>query len=138
MNENKQMPHNCQDKTIQQLFEKQVERTPDNIAVGFKNQSLTYRELNNYANQLAHYIHQQYHQVNNDELQPDTIIALYLDRSLEMIIGILGVLKAGAAYVPIDPEWPQERIHHILNDTDTDLLLTQTHHESSVNTVIHP
>ena len=89
------------DKTLQQLFEAQVERTPENIAATFENQSLTYRELNAKANQLAHYLRAQYQLQQGEALPPDTLIAIAVERSLEMIIGILGILKAGAAYVPI-------------------------------------
>ena len=122
-----------QDKTIHQLFEEQVQQTPDNIAVIFDNQQLTYSELNQQANQLAYYIQKQY-QYN---LQPDTLIALCLDRSLDMIIAILGVLKAGAAYVPIDPEFPKERIRNILEDAHCDMILTQGHYETDLQTVTH-
>ncbi|WP_298776746.1 AMP-binding protein, partial [uncultured Shewanella sp.] len=101
-----------QDKTLQQLFEAQVEKTPDNIALVFSNnqfddEQLTYAELNARANQLAHHIRIQYQAQHNQPLAPDTLIALYLDRSLEMVISILAVLKAGGAYVPISPEYPQ-------------------------------
>ena len=61
------------------------------------------------------------------ELSPDTLIAICVERSLEMIIGILGILKAGAAYVPIDPDYPAQRLHYIIADTQTQVLLTQTH-----------
>jgi len=115
-----------EDKTIQQLFEEQVLRTPDNIAVVFEEQSLTYYELNCRANQLAHKIRNSYRQQTSIELRPDTLIALCLDRSLEMIVAILAVLKAGGAYVPLDPEYPDERIIYILQDTQTKLVLTQT------------
>ena len=85
---------------------------------------MTYEELNREANQLAHYIGRSYQERQCEELKPDTLIALCLERSLDMIIAILAVLKAGAAYVPIDPNSPLERTHHILNDTQTVLLLT--------------
>lgn len=116
------------DKTIQQLFEEQVQRTPDNIAVVFEEQSLTYQELNIRANQLAHKIRNSYKQQTGTELHPDTLIALCLDRSLEMIVAILAVLKAGGAYVPLDPEYPDDRISYTLEDTNTALVLTQTQH----------
>ena len=104
-------------KTIHQLFQEQAERTPDNIALVFENQQLTYKQLNEKSNQLAWYIRKQYKQKTKQELQPDTLIALCLNRSLEMVIGILAVLKAGGAYVPIDPNYPEERINYILEDT---------------------
>jgi len=115
------------DKTIHQLFEEQVEKTPDNIAVVFEDKQLTYKELNEKSNQLARYIRKQYKDWTEQELRPDTLIALCLDRSREMIIAILAVLKAGGAYVPIDPAYPNDRINYLLEDTATDIVLTQKH-----------
>ncbi|MDJ0728708.1 MAG: amino acid adenylation domain-containing protein [Crocosphaera sp.] len=109
-----------QDKTFVDLFEEQVKISPDNIALVFEQQSLTYQELNQKANQLAHYLQQHY------QIKPDTLIGICIDRSLEMIIGLLGVLKAGAAYVPIDPDYPEDRIRFILEDTEISVLLTQS------------
>ena len=106
------------DKSIHELFETQVEKSPDTIAVVFEDQQLTYRELNQRANQLAHYLRRQ-------GVQPDTLVALFMERSLEMVIGILGVLKAGGAYLPIDPDLPAERLQFLLQDTHVRLLLTQ-------------
>ena len=94
------------DKTITQLFEAQVDKTPNNIALVFEEESLTYRQLNNKANQLAHAIRAHYQENFPQVIKADTLIGLYLDRSLEMVISILGVLKAGGAYVPISPEYP--------------------------------
>ncbi|MEI8054865.1 MAG: amino acid adenylation domain-containing protein [bacterium] len=105
-------------KTIHQLFEEQVLKTPNNIAVVYENTKLTYQELNNKANQLAHYL------IQNYNIQPDDLIALYLDRSEQMIIAMLGVLKAGGAYVPIDLSYPDERVKYILNDTKAKAILT--------------
>ena len=107
-------------KTIHQLFEEQVERSPFNIAVVFKNKQLTYTEVNAKANQLSRYLRSITH------IEPDTLIALCLDKSLEMIIGIFGILKSGAAYVPIDFSYPDTRIKYILNDTKTFCLLTRS------------
>ena len=106
------------EKTIQELFEEQVERTPENIAVVYENQKLTYRELNQKANQLAHGL-------RSKGVGPDNIIGIMVERSLEMIIGILGVLKAGGAYLPIDPEYPEERTKFMLEDSKAAILLTQ-------------
>ncbi len=106
------------DKCIHQLFEEQVERTPDTVAVIFEEQELTYNELNCRANQLAHYL--QYLGV-----KPDELVGIFVERSLDMIIGILGILKAGGAYVPLDPEYPIERLNFILEDTQLKVLLTQ-------------
>ena len=113
------------DKTINELFEEQVEKSPGSIALVFEGQRLTYRELNKKSNQLARHIRARYQQKTNQALKPDTLIALCLDRSLEMVVGILGVMKAGGAYVPIDPTYPQERVDHILKDTRADLILSQ-------------
>ncbi len=121
------------DKTITQLFEEQVDKTPDNIALVFAEESLTYRQLNNKANQLAYAIRAHYQNNNSQDIKPDTLIGLYLDRSLEMVISILGVLKAGGAYVPISPEYPQLRAQYILGDTQTSLIITQPHYKQQLN-----
>lgn len=91
------------DKTIHQLFEEQVEKTPNHVAVIFEDKQLTYRELNEKANQLAHYLRRR-------GVEPDRLVGICLHRSFEMIIGILGILKAGGAYLPMDPDHPQKRI----------------------------
>ncbi|MCV9934596.1 amino acid adenylation domain-containing protein, partial [Flavobacterium sp. LS1R47] len=115
------------DKTIQELFENQIKKTPNNVALVYQGESLTYNQLNEKSNQLAHHIRALYKAKTQKELTPDTLIALCLERSLEMVIGILGVLKAGGAYVPIDPSLPQERIDYVLEDTQTELVLSQRH-----------
>lgn len=104
-------------KMIHQLFEEQVEKTPNQVAVIFEGEQLTYSELNTKANQLAHYLCQQ-------GIKPEMLIAIICERSLEMIIGILGILKAGGAYVPIDPSYPQERIQFMLEDANVSLTVT--------------
>ncbi len=106
------------DRCIHQLFEAQVERTPDAIAVVFEEKLLTYGHLNTRANQLAHYLQAL-------GVGPETLVGLCVERSLEMVVGILGVLKAGGAYVPLDPAYPQERLAFILQDTQAPVLLTQ-------------
>lgn len=98
------------DKTIIEIFEDQAVKTPENVAVIFENIKLTYKQLNEKANQLGNYLRQNYH------IQPDDLISIQLERSEEMIISILAILKSGAAYVPIDPEYPQERIKYIEQD----------------------
>ena len=118
-----------QHKTLHQVFQSQVEKTPNNIALVFENQQLSYRQLNEKANQLAHVICRQYQQHTNAALLPDTLIALYLDRSLEMVIAILAILKAGAAYVPISPQYPGPRTQFIVSDCKTQLILTQQHYQ---------
>ena len=113
------------DKTIITVFEEQVNKTPDAIAIVCEGKELSYRELNERSNQLARYIQAEYLYRTRRSITSDTFIALYLERSLEMVIGILGVLKAGAAYVPIDPSYPKERIDYILQDIKADLILVQ-------------
>ncbi len=108
------------DKTIVDLFEQQVKATPNNIAVVFQEESLTYVQLNEKANQLAHFLKNQYH------VQSDTLIGICIERSLEMVIGLLGILKAGGAYVPLDPNYPQQRLAWMLEDSCVSVLLTQT------------
>lgn len=107
-----------QDKCIHQLFEEQVEKTPDAVAIVFENEQLTYRELNQRANQLAHYLQKL-------GVQPEAPVCICVERSLEMIVGLLGILKAGGAYVPLDPGYPQERLEYIKQDVRSPLLLTQ-------------
>ncbi|NCS37561.1 MAG: amino acid adenylation domain-containing protein [Microcystis aeruginosa BS13-10] len=106
------------DKCIHQLFEEQVERTPDTVAVIFEEQELTYNELNCRANQLAHYL-------QSLGVKPDELVGICVERSLEMIVGLLGILKAGGAYVPLDPDYPLERISLMLEDAGLKVLLTQ-------------
>jgi len=115
------------DKTIYDLFEEQVDQNPSNIALVFEQEELTYHELNNKANQLARYIRKEYKHITNQELQADTLIPLCLERSMDMIIGILAVMKSGGAYVPMDPDYPTERFKHIIQDTDAKLIITQSH-----------
>ncbi|MCK4257388.1 MAG: amino acid adenylation domain-containing protein [Halanaerobiales bacterium] len=107
------------DKTVQMLFEEQAARIPDQIAICFDEDSLTYGELNQKANQLARILRKQ--GVKSDEL-----VAIMVDRSFEMIIGILSVLKAGGAYVPIDPEYPMSRIQFMLEDCNAKFLLNKS------------
>jgi len=107
------------DKCIHQLFEEQVERTPDAVAVVFEEQKLTYHELNCQANQLAHYL-------PTLGVRPEVLVGICVERSLEMIVGLLGILKAGGAYVPLDPNYPTERIAYMLEDSAVPVLLTQS------------
>jgi amino acid adenylation domain-containing protein len=103
---------------IHQLFEAQVEKTPDAVAVVFENQQLTYQELNKKANQLAHYLQKL-------GVKPDTLVGICMERSLEMVIGILAIMKAGGGYLPIDPSYPQERLAFMLTDAQLSFLLVQ-------------
>jgi len=106
------------DKCIHELFEEQVKRVPDNIAVVFKNKKITYRELNERANQLAR-------RLRSEGVTAGVIVGIMVHRSIDMISGLLGVLKAGGAYLPIDPEYPDSRIEYMLKDSDARVLLTQ-------------
>lgn len=112
-------------KTIHELFEEQVRKTPNNVALVYEGEELTYKNLNDRSNQLARYIQSEFKKKNSESLGSDTLIPICVERSLEMVIGILGILKAGAAYVPIDPGYPQERIDYILEDIKSKLVLTQ-------------
>ncbi|MBE8597849.1 non-ribosomal peptide synthetase [Xenorhabdus sp. BG5] len=114
-----------QDKLIHQLFEQQAESGPDAIALVYQDTQLSYAELNQRANQLAH-------RLIAFGLRPDDRVALCVGRSLDMIIGMLGILKAGAGYVPFDPEYPAERLAYQLSDSTPKLLLTQTHLQASL------
>lgn len=102
-------------------FEQQVEKNPDQTAIVCKEQKLTYKELNERANRFARTLRQ--HGVQRDER-----VALIMDRSIEMVIGILAILKSGGAYVPIDPDYPEERIQYILKDSDVTLLVSNYRH----------
>ena len=107
-----------QDKCLHELFEEQVERTPDAIAVVHEDQSLTYDELNCRANQLAH-------RLINLGVRPDERVAICLERGPQMIVALLAVLKAGGAYVPLDPGYPAERLTFVLRDVLPQAVITQ-------------
>jgi amino acid adenylation domain-containing protein len=107
------------DQTVHQLFEEQVARTPESVALVFEDRQLTYRELNRRANQLARLL-------RSKGVGRDTIVGIMVERSLEMIIGLLGIVKAGGAYLPLDPDYPKERISFMLEDSNAGLLLTQS------------
>jgi amino acid adenylation domain-containing protein len=106
------------DKCISELFEIQAEKTPDAAAVVFEDQQLSYQELNERANQVAHYLKKQ-------GIGPEALVAIWMERSIEMIVALLAILKAGGAYVPLDPDYPQERLVFMLEDSRACLLLTQ-------------
>jgi amino acid adenylation domain-containing protein len=116
---NKTTAHYPRERCIHHLFEAQVEQTPDAVAVVFEKQSLTYRELNVRANQLAHHL-------SKCGVGPEALVAICMERSLEMVVGVLAILKAGGAYVPIDPIYPKERQAFMLEDINSSLLLTQS------------
>jgi amino acid adenylation domain-containing protein len=111
------------DTCLHELCEAQVERTPDAIALVFEHEALSYCELNARANRLAH-------SLQSLGVGPDTLVGLCLERSVEMVVGLLAVLKAGGAYVPLDPEYPSERLEFMMADCDAPVLLTQRRYAS--------
>ncbi|MCP4682791.1 MAG: AMP-binding protein, partial [Desulfobacterales bacterium] len=113
------------EKCVYRIFEEQVEKTPDHIAVTFEDQSLTYQELNQRANQLARYL-------RDLGVDREIMVALLLDRSLEMEIALMGVVKAGGAYVPMGTDYPDTRIDYILKDTASPIILTQERHANKL------
>uniref|UniRef100_UPI000CD90471 non-ribosomal peptide synthetase n=1 Tax=Bacillus thuringiensis TaxID=1428 RepID=UPI000CD90471 len=102
------------------LFEQQVIQNPDSVALVYKDQQLTYKELNEKVNQLAFYLQKR-------NIGPESMVGVYIERSLEMIVSILGIIKAGGAYVPLDPAYPTKRLEYILKDANIQVLLTQSH-----------
>ncbi|MBE9057067.1 non-ribosomal peptide synthetase [Sphaerospermopsis sp. LEGE 08334] len=123
--ENHQNQENINYQCLHVLFEEQVQKTPDKIAVVYKQQNLTYRELNNRANQLGNYL-------KSLGVKAETRVGICVERSLEMVIGILAILKAGGVYVPLDPAYPTERLALMLEDVTTPILLTQTHLQNNL------
>ena len=105
-------------KLIHQLFEEQVACSPQAAAVVCDEQSLTFAELNQKANQLARYL-------RDKGVGPDRLVGICVERSLEMVVGLLGTLKAGGAYLPLDPSYPAERLAYMLGDASPTILLTQ-------------
>ena len=108
------------DKTIAGLFEEHAAKTPNVVAVEYEGQELKYGDLNRQANRLAHFLQAL-------GVKPETLVAVCVDRSLEMIVGLLAVMKAGGAYVPMDPAYPQDRLQFMLEDSRPAVLLTQSH-----------
>src|SRR5882724_3642167 len=106
------------DKCVHELFEEQVKRTPEAVAVVYEDEQLSYRELNARANRLGHYL-------RNLGVKPDERVGICVERGLEMVVGLLAILKAGGAYVPLDPGYPRERLRCMLEDAEVGLLLTQ-------------
>ncbi|MBD2607328.1 amino acid adenylation domain-containing protein [Scytonema hofmannii FACHB-248] len=107
-----------QDVSLHQLFEQQVELTPDSLALISESEELTYCQLNHRVNQLAHYLQKQ-------GITKETLVAICLERDLDMVVGILAILKAGGAYIPLDPSYPVERLNFMLSDSQALLLITQ-------------
>lgn len=108
------------DKCLHEVFEGQVERTPDSVALGFETKYLSYRELNERANQLGRFL-------RSLGVGPEVLVGVYVERSIEMVIALYGILKAGGAYVPLDPEYPDERVRFMIEDSQLPVLLTQEH-----------
>lgn len=116
------------DRCVHQLFEDQVKRTPDAPAVFFEGSSLSYAELNRRANQLAHYL-------RDLGVKPDARVTICVERSVEMVVGLLAILKAGGAYVPLDPAYPAERLRFMVEDAAPVALLTQHHLEGLFSSI---
>ncbi|MBN3958493.1 non-ribosomal peptide synthetase [Nostoc sp. NMS8] len=106
-----------QDAFLHQLFEQQVKLTPDSLALISQSEELTYRQLNHRVNQLAHYLQKQ-------GVTKETLVALCLERSVDMVVGILAILKAGGAYIPLDPSYPVERLNFMLSDSQASVLIS--------------
>jgi amino acid adenylation domain-containing protein len=115
------------DRLVHQLFEKQVRLTPNAIAVQYIDRTLTYQQLNAKANQLAHYL-------RSIGVGVDQFVGITVERNLEMIVGIMGILKAGAAYVPLDPDYPRDRLAYMIDDAQISILLTQEQYISQLPT----
>jgi amino acid adenylation domain-containing protein len=107
------------DKTVIHLFEEQVQKTPGSTAVVFEDKELTYKELNERADQLAHYL------LTNYAIAPGDLVAIKLERSERMIVALMGILKSGGAYLPIDPEYPQERIGYMISDSGCKVVIDE-------------
>lgn len=110
-------------KCIHQLFEQQVAQQPDAVAVSFSGQTITYAELNNKSNQIANYLH-------GLDVKPDQLVGILVDRSIDMIAAMMGVLKSGAAYLPLDPTYPKERITYMLEDGNVAAVISQSYHSA--------
>ena len=111
--------HAVEEASLPALFAAQAQRTPDAVAIAFEDRSLSYAELDRRANQLAHHL-------QSLGVGPEAIVGLCVERSPEMVIGLLGILKAGGAYLPLDPEYPAERLAFMLADAGASLLVTQS------------
>src|SRR5690606_21725260 len=108
-------------RCMHELFEEQAAQNPSAVALVFGNQRLTYGQLNEQANRLAHYL------IEERGVKPDTLVGICVERSPEMVVGMLGILKAGGAYVRLDPEYPEQRVQYMLEDAGLETVLTQKH-----------
>lgn len=116
---------------IHELFESQVERSPDRIALIFEDERVSYRELNRRANQLAHYLRRL-------GVKSDSLVAISVERSPEMVVGLFAILKAGGAYVPLDPSYPAERLAYMLKDSAPVVVLTAGRALSEIDRTVAP
>ncbi len=116
---------------VHELFEEQVEVSPDKVAVTFEATSLTYRELDEYANQFARFL-------QTMDIAPESVVGVHMERSAGMLVALLGILKAGAAYVPLDPAYPQSRIQHMIGDSGLRVLLTENEQLQTLDTAAFP
>lgn len=114
------------EKTIIDLFEEQVEKTPENIAIIFEGEEITYKELNEKSNSLAKILRE-------NGIRDDSVVGMISERSINMIVGILSIIKAGGAYLPIDPEYPEKRINYILEDSQVEVVLLQNKYKEKIN-----
>jgi len=112
-------------KTIHEMFEEQVKRTPDSIAVIYEDRQMTYRQLNEKSNQIAGVLRAK-------GVKPDGIVGIMTDRSFEMMSSIMGILKSGGAYLPIDPKYPQDRIKYMLDEAGIKILLTKNNFADNI------
>ncbi len=113
-------------KTVIQLFEEQVEKTPNNIAVAFENSTITFKDLNEKANSLAHFL-------RDEGITRNSLVGIMANRSIEVIIAMIATIKAGGAYIPIDPTYPEDRINYMLENSKAKILLTQKHLKNKLN-----
>ena len=107
------------EKCVQQIFESQAQRAPEAVALSFAGEQLTYEQLNQRSNQVAHHL-------KRLGIRPEVAVGLFIERSLEMVVGLLGIVKAGGVYVPLDPDYPAERLKNMLQDSGVNVLLTQS------------
>src|SRR5450432_669435 len=116
------------DKSVAALFSEQAKRTPEKTAIAFDGDQYNYRQLDEISNQLAHYLLKK-------GIKTNSLVPICIERSLHLLVSILGILKAGAAFVPIDPEYPADRVAFMLEDTDADILLTTRHARNKISGV---
>jgi amino acid adenylation domain-containing protein len=116
---------------VHELFERQVEQTPDNVAVEYGMEALTYRELDRRANQFAHYLRKQ-------GVGPEMVVGIWVERSVEMVVGVLGILKAGGAYLPLDGGYPEERVEYMIEDARLSLMVVGKEQEKRMPRVWVP